>query len=118
MSFARCASSGGLDLTSSAVDPCGRVVDLLVQYLEGELPADTTAELEHHLSRCSACVARLNTYRATVSLLASLRDDELPPELRNAVRAFLEPEGASGSARQRGPAAMRPVGPAPLVRGG
>ena len=75
--------------TSPQRGTCSGVVDLLVHYLEDRLPAGTRAELEQHLTTCSACVAQLNTYRSTVSLLRSLRDDDLPAELRDSVDAFL-----------------------------
>ena len=42
----------------------------------------STQELERHLARCPRCVTQLNTYESTVSLLRSIRDDDLPPELR------------------------------------
>ena len=69
---------------------CSKVVDLLVHYLEGRLPPRVRAELDQHLTACDSCVRHLRTYRSTVSLLRSLRDEDLPPELRTTVRAFLE----------------------------
>jgi anti-sigma factor RsiW len=69
---------------------CTRIVGLLLDYLEGRLDAGTASELERHLRRCPDCVAQLNTYRSTVSLLHSLRDEDLPPELRTTLHAFLD----------------------------
>ncbi|HVD93785.1 MAG TPA: hypothetical protein VNC21_15920 [Vicinamibacterales bacterium] len=35
-------------------------------------------------------MAQLRTYESTVSLLRSLRDDELPPELRLTLKSFID----------------------------
>ena len=69
---------------------CANVVGLLADYLERQLPADVHQELEQHLSKCPRCVAQLKTYQSTVSLLRSIKEDDLPPELRCTLRAFLD----------------------------
>ena len=69
---------------------CGSVVKLLADYLERQLPSPLRAELEAHLQRCPRCVAQLRTYESTVSLLRSLRDEELPPDLRLTVKSFID----------------------------
>ena len=69
---------------------CGSVVKLLADYLEHHLPPAIRQDLEAHLARCPRCVAQLRTYESTVSLLRSLRDDELPPELRLTLKSFID----------------------------
>jgi anti-sigma factor RsiW len=69
---------------------CGSLVKLLADYLERRLPPDVREDLEAHLTRCPRCVTQLRTYESTVSLLRSLHDDELPPDLRLTVRSFLD----------------------------
>jgi hypothetical protein len=69
---------------------CENVVRLLVDFLERQLPPDVQADLENHLSRCPRCVAQLKTYQSTVSLLKSVREEDLPPELRLTLRAFID----------------------------
>jgi anti-sigma factor RsiW len=69
---------------------CGSVVRLLADYLERQLPPVLQRELEEHLQRCPRCVAQLRTYQSTVSLLRSLREDELPPELRLTLKSFID----------------------------
>jgi anti-sigma factor RsiW len=69
---------------------CTDIVGLLADYVEHHLPPEVHSELEQHLSRCSRCVAQLKTYQSTVSLLRSLTEDDLPPELRCTLRAFLD----------------------------
>ena len=69
---------------------CCNVVRLLADYLERQLPAAIQRELEQHLQRCPRCVSQLHTYKSTVSLLRSLKDEELPPELRLTLKAFID----------------------------
>ena len=69
---------------------CGSVVKLLADYLERQLSPALLWELEQHLERCPRCVTQLRTYESTVSLLRSLREDELPPELRLTVKSFID----------------------------
>jgi len=69
---------------------CPDVLALLADYIEGRLPAGRCRALEHHLAGCSRCESALDSYRATVGLLRSLTEDDLPPELRLRLRAFIE----------------------------
>ncbi len=47
-------------------------------------------ELEQHLAECPRCVAQLKTYESTLSLLRSIRDEDLPKELRCKLKAFVD----------------------------
>jgi anti-sigma factor RsiW len=69
---------------------CGSVVKLLADYLERHLPPALRQEFEQHLQKCPRCVAQLRTYESTVHLLRSLKEDELPPELRLTVKSFID----------------------------
>jgi anti-sigma factor RsiW len=69
---------------------CHDVVALLADYLERRLPPDVHSDLERHLTRCSRCIAQLKTYQSTVSLLRSVREEDLPAELRSTLKAFLD----------------------------
>ena len=82
---------------TSDTDPrgCSKVVDVLADYLENKLPAARHRELDQHLSACDNCVAQLRTYRATISLLRELSDEDLPPELRSSVVMFLSAQETS-----------------------
>jgi len=68
---------------------CTDLVGLLADYVEHQLPADVHDELEHHLAQCPRCVAQVNTYASTMSLLGSIKDADLPKELRCVLKAFL-----------------------------
>ena len=69
---------------------CADVVALLADYLERQLPPDVHSDLERHLAGCSRCLAQLKTYESTVSLLRSVKEEDLPPELRCTLRAFID----------------------------
>ncbi len=68
---------------------CTDIVALLADFVEHHLPPEVHGDLERHLSACPRCVAQLKTYESTVSLLRSIREDELPMELRCTLKAFL-----------------------------
>ena len=63
---------------------------LLVEFIERQLPPDVHADLERHLSKCPRCLAQLKTYQSTVSLLRSINEEDLPPELRWTLKSFLD----------------------------
>src|SRR5882672_9915630 len=69
---------------------CCNVVRFLADYLEKHLEPKTRADLEAHLQKCPRCVTQLRTYESTITMLRSLRDDDLPPDLRLTVRSFLD----------------------------
>lgn len=75
--------------------PCSEVIALLVDYLERQLPPAVHADLNRHLSHCPTCVACVRGYERTVSLLHSLREQDLPDELRLSLRAFLDKQGCN-----------------------
>lgn len=79
------------------MERCSRVVSLLVDYLEHRLPPHVQASLEQHLAACSVCLRQLRSYESTVSLLKSLDEEELPPELRLSLRAFLDDRRCCGN---------------------
>ncbi len=68
---------------------CNDLVGLLADYVEHQLPPEVHAKLEQHLARCPRCVTQLKTYESTVSLLRTIKDDDLPPELRCTLKSFL-----------------------------
>ena len=71
---------------------CDECVELLVDYLEGELPAERARALEIHLDLCPSCVSFVNTYRGTVNIARTLHTEEIPPELTQRLIEFLRKE--------------------------
>ena len=73
--------------------PCTNIVGLLADFVEKHLPPDVHAELERHLAACPRCILQLKTYQSTVSLLHSIREEDLPAELRCTLKAFVDRNG-------------------------
>jgi anti-sigma factor RsiW len=69
---------------------CSDLVGLLADYVEHQLPPEVHQDLEQHLAECPRCVAQLKTYESTLSLLHSIRDEDLPTELRCKLKAFID----------------------------
>jgi hypothetical protein len=69
---------------------CTDIVGLLADYVEHQLPPEVHNDLQKHLAKCPRCVAQLQSYQSTVSLLHSITEEDLPVELRLTLRAFLE----------------------------
>lgn len=68
---------------------CRDLVELLTEYLEGGLDPATAATLEGHLAGCQPCTAFLNTYRGAVQAARRLKEEDLPPELRQRLLTFV-----------------------------
>jgi len=74
---------------------CEEFAGFMADYLGGELPSDTVAIFEHHLTLCPTCVAYLSNYRATIAAGKrafkeagdQLPPDEVPEDLIRAVLA-------------------------------
>lgn len=69
---------------------CGNLVALLADFVERRLPPDIQDKLERHLAACPRCVTQLKTYQTTVSLLHSIKEEDLPAELRYTLKAFVD----------------------------
>lgn len=69
---------------------CTDIVALLADFVERQLPTEIHSQLEQHLARCPRCVAQLKTYESTVSLLRSIREEDLPVELRCTLKSFID----------------------------
>ncbi len=68
---------------------CASGVELLMDYLEGVLPAETTAALEAHVAGCPRCTAYVESYRETPRILRAATAAPLPAGLEESLRAFL-----------------------------
>ncbi len=76
--------------SATRVLTCQQVTDLIADYLSGALDAATASAFEAHLRGCLNCVAFLNTYKSTIHTLRSLRYEDIPAEMEERVRRFLE----------------------------
>ena len=58
---------------------CQELIDFVADYLEEALPVAQRDEFERHMQDCPYCVDYLNSYRATIKLVETLRDDPSAP---------------------------------------
>jgi anti-sigma factor RsiW len=61
---------------------CRQVVKLLLDFLDGILPAADRARVEEHLAGCDGCTAFLAQLRAAGRVTAELAEAEVPPTIR------------------------------------
>ena len=75
-------------------EPCCRdSLNLLCDYLEGDLDQKIKQALDHHMEACAPCLAFLNTYRKTTEICKSLSSGEIPAELKARLKEFLKCSG-------------------------
>ena len=68
---------------------CRQVVQLLMDYLDGTLPAADRERVEEHLAGCDGCTAFLSQLRAASRVTAELAEAEVPPAIRaDLLKAF------------------------------
>ena len=68
---------------------CQELVEVITTYLEGAMPAGERARFERHLDECPGCVVYVEQMRETVAALGRVRQDGLPPEVRqDLIRSF------------------------------
>jgi predicted anti-sigma-YlaC factor YlaD len=68
---------------------CREAIALMGDYLESLLNDEALAELEAHFRDCAPCRAYFNTYRRTRDVAGSEGRVEMPPEMKERLRAFL-----------------------------
>jgi anti-sigma factor RsiW len=69
---------------------CRQLVELLVDFVAGELPEEHRQVLDRHLQMCPPCVTYLETYHLTIQLTRRLPDAPLPPALHKRLLACLK----------------------------
>ena len=69
---------------------CRELVELLIDFVSDELPAEHRQRIEQHLRRCPPCEAYLASYQTTIRLTRQLPCEPIPPELERRLRACLQ----------------------------
>jgi anti-sigma factor RsiW len=59
--------------------PCIEIVELVSDYLEGELDAESARRVEEHLALCPPCVTYVQQLRQSVALTGEIPADTLNP---------------------------------------
>jgi anti-sigma factor RsiW len=68
---------------------CKDSVNLLLDYLDGELPEDDARHLRMHLDGCPPCVDFVATYRATPGLCKKALAQKMPAAVASKLSEFL-----------------------------
>ena len=68
---------------------CKEVFDLLSDYLNLELPAETCQDIEAHITGCSPCIEFAESLRMTVDLCRQYQPSELPAPIGQEAKAQL-----------------------------
>jgi anti-sigma factor RsiW len=69
---------------------CPQIIELLVDYLEGELPEEQRSRLEQHFAGCPPCVAFLDTYRSTGEVCKKAIEKSMPASMEQSLLDFLK----------------------------
>jgi anti-sigma factor RsiW len=68
---------------------CRQVVELMTDYLEGNLPDRDRARFEEHIAGCDGCRAYLAQLRTTREMLGRIADEPMPASVeRELLEAF------------------------------
>ena len=81
-------------ISSGAPMSCAEAQPYLSAYADGELAEPLRSQVARHLAGCAECAARVESYRATDALLASLPATAPSPEVFHAVMAAAREENA------------------------
>jgi anti-sigma factor RsiW len=68
---------------------CASGVELLMDYLEGVLPAELRSAIDEHVAGCPRCVAFIASYRETPRILREATAIALPADLQASLGDFL-----------------------------
>ncbi len=69
---------------------CKDVVELLCDYLEGDLTDDLKKELEEHFNLCKPCIKFLRTYSTTSKICKQVVEENLDSVCVDELKKFLK----------------------------
>lgn len=68
---------------------CKELVELVTDYLEGDLSSEDKERFETHLATCDGCTAYLQQMRKTIQTIGCLEEHSLSPQAKeNLLRLF------------------------------
>ncbi len=68
---------------------CKELVELVTDYLEGNLTKSETARFQRHLEDCDGCTTYVEQFRQTIKLTGALREEHFDPvALQQVLGAF------------------------------
>lgn len=76
--------------TGRTMRECREVIDLLTEYLEGDLAPEESRRLAAHLAGCDACSEFLKSLRTVRAAARTPAAETVPDDCRRALRSFLD----------------------------
>ena len=64
---------------------CKELVELVTDYLEGRLTPEDRRRFDEHLAACDGCTRYVEQFRTTIRLVGRLREQDLEPQVRDAL---------------------------------
>lgn len=64
---------------------CRELVELVTDYLDGELPRRERRAFEAHIASCDGCASYVDQIRRTIDLTGRLTAENLEPHIRDAL---------------------------------
>ena len=83
----------------TASTTCKDSVELLLEYLDGDLSGELTAKLEAHLGGCAPCEDFMKSYKATPALCRKALAREVPKDVAARLTDFLRRELAKAPSK-------------------
>ena len=77
---------------SASDTTCQDCIDLMLDFVEGDLPEDVRLKLEEHLGGCQPCEDFLSTYRVTPSVCRRAMVRDMPESVSLKLHQFLREE--------------------------
>ena len=70
---------------------CKECLELLCDYLGGELDPKISASLEEHFQDCPPCIAFVNTYKSTTHISrTTMKNVEIPEVVQARLKKFID----------------------------
>ena len=69
---------------------CRELVELVTDYLDGNLSRRDRARFEAHIAACGNCTQYVEQFRETIRLTGTLRESDVSPEAQTALLAQFE----------------------------
>jgi len=70
---------------------CKECLDLLSDYIDGDLDPKISADLEEHFQDCPPCIAFLNTFKTSTNLCReTLRRVDVPEVVQRKMKEFVD----------------------------
>ena len=68
---------------------CKDAINLLLDFIDGEIPPEEAKHLREHLSGCAPCIDFLRTYKATPGLCRRALAKQMPQEVSARLTEYL-----------------------------